>query len=370
MSSPAPPPIDVPSLPLGLRKALESGDCVLFLGAGVGQYVRDAKGEPAPDGTELAKRLIRQFAIEADGNLDLAKIAEVVELREGRKELHAFLKEQLSDLEPDGTLRWLATLRWRAIFTTNYDYVIERAYELTANPPQRAVSFSITPELFAPDPRFDVPIYHLHGCFFGHDRPAIIITQSDYVTFRESRRMLFELLKKEFATSTILYLGYSNRDPNWQTVHGEIRSEFYPSPMPQSFRVAPDTPALDIELLRAKGVETLGMTLDIFVTAAAAALKDAAQPHDILASARKQVPHDLMAEFEKSPAAMMRLLSSWTYVNQADFGTHPNTDAFLKGDRPNWALLAARGSSLHKVLYSQNGIRQNCLHGHGYSQAT
>ena len=31
--------------------------------------------------------------------------------------------------------------------------------------------------------------------------------------------------------------------------------------------------------------------------------------------------------------------------------------------------LAARGSSPHKVLYSQNRIRHNCLHGHGHPQA-
>lgn len=332
----------VPSLPLTLRKALEGGECVLFLGAGIGAHALDKTGKAAPNGEELAKRLAQQFGIDADGMYDLSKIAEIVELREGRKELETFLRDQLTDLEPDDTLKWLATLKWRAIFTTNYDYVIERAYELTAHPPQKPVSFSITPDLFPHDPRFDVPIYHLHGSFFGRFKPSIIITQSDYVTFREARHMLFEILKKEFATSTVLYVGYSNKDPNWQTVLSEVRNEFYPSPIPPSFRVAPETNRLDAELLRAKGVETLDMRLDEFVTTAAAALKEAKVVTGSLDAARKQIPPDLLPEFEKSPASVLRLLASWTYVNQADFGAHPNMQDFLKGDRPNWALLANR----------------------------
>ena len=38
------------TLPLGLRQALESGDCVLFVGAGVGTHFKNSDGSQAPDG--------------------------------------------------------------------------------------------------------------------------------------------------------------------------------------------------------------------------------------------------------------------------------------------------------------------------------
>jgi hypothetical protein len=38
--------------------------------------------------------------------------------------------------------------------------------------------------------------------------------------------MLFAMLKKEFATSTILYIGYRNSDPNWDLVLDELYAEF------------------------------------------------------------------------------------------------------------------------------------------------
>ena len=49
---------------------------------------------------------------------------------------------------------------------------------------------------------------------------------------------------------------------------------------------------------------------------------------------RRSVP-----AFDKYPAAVARLVSSWEYVNQAPFNAKPNTAEFMRGDRANWALV-------------------------------
>src|SRR5262245_19550666 len=330
------------SIPLALRHALESGECVLFVGAGIGRYVSRPDGNSGPDAEALAKELAENFELTVDGNYDLAQISEIVELRRGRPELEVFLKQKLASLEPNDTLRWLFSLRWKAIFTTNYDYVIERAYELNPSPRQQPKSFSITSDLVHSDARLDVPIYHLHGSLFGQSQPNIIITQSDYAKFKERRRMLFELLKTEFATSNILYVAYSNRDPNWRMVRSEVESEFYPSKMPPSFRVAPNTDRLDAEILKSKGIETIDATLEEFHQVAAANLQDLEDKANWLKKLGTNVPSRLFETYERNPAAVLRFLASWTYVNQAPFNESPNTQAFLKGDRANWALIAQR----------------------------
>ena len=61
-------------IPLGLKHAVESGECVLFLGAGMGHYLLDSTGKPAPDGKTLAKELAENFSIEAKGDYSLSKI--------------------------------------------------------------------------------------------------------------------------------------------------------------------------------------------------------------------------------------------------------------------------------------------------------
>src|SRR5215831_15221077 len=66
-------------LGLGLKQALESGDCVLFIG--IGCHLVDPEGKPAPDGETLAKELAAHFGLEVGEHPDLAKVAQVIEIR-------------------------------------------------------------------------------------------------------------------------------------------------------------------------------------------------------------------------------------------------------------------------------------------------
>ena len=60
-------------LPLGLRHALESGQCVLFVGAGTGAHLLGPDGHPAPDGATLATEMANHFGVEAEGQLFLTE---------------------------------------------------------------------------------------------------------------------------------------------------------------------------------------------------------------------------------------------------------------------------------------------------------
>jgi len=72
------------------------------------------------------------------------------------------------------------------------------------------------------DIHFEVPIYHIHGAIFG-EKQHIVISQSDYSNFREQRRMLFELLKKDLATSTFLYIGTAIATPTGSSIERNYR---------------------------------------------------------------------------------------------------------------------------------------------------
>ena len=153
---------------------------------------------------------------------------------------------------------------------------------------------------------------------------------------------MFEVLKVEFATSTFLYVGYSNQDPNWKMLLEELRSEFYPSQLPPSYRVAPTTDPLDEEILKAKNFETIKGTFEEFQKSAALALAGSKVSPDALRRLQEAVPSELISAFDKNPAAVARLLNSWEYVNQAPFMAAPNTHDFFRGDTANWALIARR----------------------------
>jgi tetratricopeptide (TPR) repeat protein len=330
-------------LPLGLRNALESGRCVLFLGAGVGKCARNADGRPAPTGQELANELKEAFAIPGDGDLPLSKAAQYVEISKGRKELLAFIMTRLAGLEPDDSVRWISSIRWKAIFTTNYDSIIERAYDLDPEPAQKHVSTWSSSSLKSLDPRFDVPVIHLHGWAFAPDGPTALITDDDYATYRKRRGMLFDLIKSEFATSPLLYMGYSNEDQNWRMVLSEVTEEFLPSHLPEAFRVTPSTDPVDRAILGRKRITCIDATIEEFVALCRNDLEGqgtSEYPGEHDAS----IPGDLSNSYEENPAPTLRLLNHWEYVNGADFSATPNTHEFLRGDLPNWSLIGTHGA--------------------------
>lgn len=321
-------------LPLSLRTALEEGTCVVFVGAGVAHNSTNSTGQRGPTGTELAGLLCNEFGVSPVLD-DLAIAAELVQLRHGRQELESYLSEQLADLEPDANMQWLMNRRWRAIFTTNYDRMIEQCFHRSPSPAALPLSISSARDFRLPVDG-EVAIHHLHGYLFS-DEKNLLITTRDYSRFRETRRMLFECLRQHFAASTILYIGYSNSNPNWASVLDEIQREFEPVQLPESYRLAPDTAAYEREILAAQSVTTLDGTLDDFVAAARVVLRQPDPPN--AGAAPSSVPSDLRAVYETNPVGTNRLLSSWEFVNQADFSEPPNLAGFLAGDPPNWAAI-------------------------------
>ncbi len=149
---------------MGLVSALETRSCVLFVGAGAGYNFVRADGSLAPDAGMLGDRLASRFGIDLSGEpADLAAVAELVERRRGRTSLEAALAEELDGFEPDDAFRRLIGRGWKAIYTTNYDNMIERCFELEPEPRQYPVSVSVTSDLVSATTPDEVPIYHLHG---------------------------------------------------------------------------------------------------------------------------------------------------------------------------------------------------------------
>lgn len=328
-------------IPLGLLNSIETQNCVLFVGAGVGCHFKSTHGGCAPTGQELCKLLCDKFSIPYRPDYQLSKIAEFIEIKKkGRKELESFISSTLSGIDPDETFKWITSVRWKSIYTTNYDNCIERTYQLSSNTLQNPISFSVTSDLHSYQPIIDVPIFHIHGYLLSGTVPNIIITKSDYASFRYRRRMLFNSLKAEMATSSILYIGYSNMDPNWETLLAETLEDFYPSTLPQSYRVDPFADDIDAEILQGKNIYTIKCSFQEFVDSISASTVTSFTSDTILSSFKKNVPPDLLPKFEAAPVPMTRLLNSWVYVNQAAFHEPPNFDNFIKGDAPNWSLIA------------------------------
>jgi hypothetical protein len=168
--------------------------------------------------------------------------------------------------------------------------------------------------------------------------------------------MMFDILRLRLATTPVLYVGYSNRDPNWRTVIAEMRQAFSPSQPPESFRITPSTDKLDREILANQGIFSIDADLQSFRLSVQTLVGDDRVDPRALVGAAQNLPADLQQAFEDVPAAAIRLDSNWEYVNQADFAIRANVDEFLKGDKPNWATIAQAhffDRDVHDSIYEE-----------------
>lgn len=199
-----------------MAKQLDPLRTTLLLGAGV------SVTSGAPTGAELSRTLAAELDPPPSGD-DLSEICGIYENRRGRKELVKSIRRRLLGLEPSGALAALPSLPWRAIYTTNFDQLVERSYQ------------SATVDLNVIRSNYDfesidrakiVTLYKIHGCIRqdivdGH-KARLLLTERDYGELQEYRGALFRALQFDMATSDTLIVGQSLRDLHLREMAKEV----------------------------------------------------------------------------------------------------------------------------------------------------
>ncbi len=126
------------------------------------------------------------------------------------------LYKSQKNMEEIALLRTLKS-KISAVITTNYDLFLEK--EIFSEDYKVFVHQN---ELFSADSYNIAEIYKIHGSV--SDANSIIITESDYANFSESRKLIIAKMLTLFADSPIIFLGYSFTDENIQTIITEFLS--------------------------------------------------------------------------------------------------------------------------------------------------
>lgn len=98
-----------------------------------------------------------------------------------------------------------------AIITTNYDLFLENEIF-----PEDYNVFVRQSDLFGADSYNIAEIYKIHGS--ATDAESIVISESDYKKFNESRKLIIAKMLTLFSESPIIFLGYSFTDENVQNI--------------------------------------------------------------------------------------------------------------------------------------------------------
>jgi len=201
-----------------LAQLLADGELILFAGAGV------SLDAGLPGAWQLAEKLAHQIGYTPQPGDTLGMIAEYYD-RALPGQLTTRLVDWLYTGRAPGTAhRLLVQLPWHTIYTTNYDVLIEAAYD--------AAGIAYKRVLYTQQQRgisnTSQTIIKLHGCLsdpyrFSREVP-LVITDADYDLYLPHRQQLITRLKNALLDGKrLVFVGYGMGDRFWQDLHKDIR---------------------------------------------------------------------------------------------------------------------------------------------------
>lgn len=246
-------------LPESLVVAVQNQRAILFAGAGLSSSL----GLPLFD--HLTSHLARELDMPESQEVDFPILAEYFCLRtSGRRELFEWMRKtwhpdhiRIEDSVPH---RAIVELDFPVIYTTNYDWWIERAFAAARHPFRKVINVS---DLADTEPG-ETEVIKFHGDF--DDPASIILSESDFLRRMNLDAPLDIRLRADSLARPILFVGYSLSDPNiryllyrlgqlWEE-HTEKKTR------PRSYILMVERNAIQERLLRERGVEPIVWTAD------------------------------------------------------------------------------------------------------------
>lgn len=195
-------PVTLDTLVGGLR----AENTVLFFGSG------SSIPSGAPSVDALKQQLRAKFSV-TNPTLSLSELAGVIEKKYGRSQLINRLREQFPKRKAIGGMCNIPIYNWKAIYTTNYDEIIEKAYF----DKKKNINIFTTDFDFSNRSSIeDCNIYKLHGTI-GRDvsegnASRIIITENDYNLTNAYREAIFDKFRSDLSGSHLIIIGHSLND--------------------------------------------------------------------------------------------------------------------------------------------------------------
>ncbi len=191
-------------------------EAALFIGAGASRSAGfvDWKGLLAEAAEELDLDIGKEH--------DLLALAQYhVNGRAGRGEVNQQLIDAFTrDTQLTQIHEILARLPIDTVWTTNYDQLLEKAYEAAG----RRVEIKLSIENLAQARKGrDVTIYKMHGCVTQPHEA--VLTKQDYEVYDVGRRLFTDSLKGDFIEKTLLFVGFSFSDPNVERILSKVREQ-------------------------------------------------------------------------------------------------------------------------------------------------
>ena len=327
------------NLPPWIKSKILRGEAVLFLGAGASYGAKGPNGERPLNGGELRDRIADEFLGGAMKDSPLAKVAEYAKMEGGFTELQRFIHTLFEPLQPADFHLRIPEFRWHAILTTNFDFVIERAYQKARKPLQTLGRIirdddKSFPAIIASLEM--VPFLKLHGCLSTINDPSLplVLATEEYAKYRKSRPRLFQHFQDWSKEHPVIFCGYDLADPNVQQILYDIgdaainRSTFV--------TVRPNMTQLDERYWSSRRIVPISATMEDFLNAIDALLPQAKRALSALVSVDASSIQRWLVRGNPSEQLRIYLQREIDHVRSDMPGEGVDSEDFYRGLDDNW----------------------------------
>lgn len=190
---------------------------MLFLGSGASLGASNASGHFMPGSTQLTKIISDQFLSSKFAKKDLMRVSELAASAAGTSRFNQWLAAMFEVFEPTEAHLKLPTFRWKAVVTTNYDVLVEKAYDHASESAQSLVIRFKDDQPFGSmmdDHERPLPFLKLHGCArHAHDdQVPLVLTPTSYNNHEVNRARLYRQLEDLAADYPVVFCGHSLSD--------------------------------------------------------------------------------------------------------------------------------------------------------------
>lgn len=256
-------------IPNSLIEQVREGQALLFLGAGAALGAIHPDGKSVPLAKDLARLLANKFLTEDYETYTLDRITELAISEHNLFDVQEFIADLFYKFGPSEAHSLIPTFTWKAIATTNYDLIIERAYDQVTDKAQILVPFTKNGEPIETKivSARDLMYLKLHGSITSvndKDLP-LILTVEQYVSHRQNRSRLFDRLKQFAYDVPILFVGYGLADQNIRSIMMELNE--LGDAKPRSYLVDPTIKPEEARLWESKKITSISLSFDEFIRA-------------------------------------------------------------------------------------------------------
>lgn len=325
-----------------IKEEIKKKKIVLFLGSGFAYNAKHPQNKQAPLGKQLGDLISDRFLNGKYKESPLAYISDLAITASNLFDVQNYIHEIFSKYAPNENHLKYACLPWRAIFTTNYDTILEDAYSSTETKNIQDLSIVIknthTDQIYrSPN---SIPYFKLHGCIthINDEQLPLILSSDQYLKHLVKRDRLFKKFEELSLDFSIVFIGYSNQDHNIRAILSKL--EALKEGRPRSYMISPGFSNIEISYWESKKITPLNMGHEEFISY----MYDNISENDRLLSTfirktNREVEEKFTISFEdKTPSeSLLNFLDNDSYYIHSGLpiGTS-SPQEFYKGKIRNW----------------------------------